>query len=154
MSDYITLQTSDAGLVKRFWAESYREIPQRSQTMEALMDGRMSIVRGRRRTIYRYVLIVPEAVADANYGTVDDLEILFNLDNPSGSPSDTLTLTRHDGEERQVRLIVSNLEIFPKGVLLAGMQAYFPITVELLDVTLQGLDFSNPDNSAYLVVAL
>ena len=156
MSDYIILAMSDASFIKRFFAEDFSARWERSRTMEYLTSGRVSIADGGKRRFYSYGLFVPQASDDGDYGTVDDLEDFFDLCNPNGTPTNTITLTKHDGAEALVR-IVNNFQVDPYAVLLSGNTAYYSVEIELVETTVlgagyYGLDFTELEESFYIPV--
>jgi hypothetical protein len=153
VSDYIVLSTSDASFVKRYWAENFSERWERSRTMEYLTSGRVSIGMGGKRRLYRYGLFVPQATDDGDYGTLDDLEDFFDLSDPNGTPTNTITLSKHDGEDVEVK-IVNDFEVDPYAVLLSGNNAYYSVELELVEVNEAGegyylLDYSDAVMSFY-----
>lgn len=132
-ADYIVL-TDSLGVAKRFYADGYNKRLVRSQTAEGATSGRLSTVTGRAREVYEYVLLAPQATSDSNWGTIDDLDYYGRLTNPSGTPSDVITLTRHDGTEKDCK-ILGDLDTENTGVVLMGNNAYYRIPVTLADVT-------------------
>ncbi len=149
MSDYITLATSNGGLVKRFWALDYARTPSRAEERESLSSGRPAITRGRALMAYTYQIVVPQASDDPDWGTLADLERFYGYDNPVGTPSDELTLTMHDDTERQVK-IVGEMKIEPKTPTLTGTRSYYVTEIELIDVTRVKARFNQPAASMYL----
>jgi hypothetical protein len=151
MTDYISLRTSDGSTDKKFWASKLTRTARRTQTVEEMAGGRLSISSGKMRDVYAYTLFVAETPGDPDFGSVDDLRKLFSLNNPSGSPSDVITLTRHDGVELDCRLL-GDMPDDPYSVILQGATAYYEIPIELADVTLSGLRLDRAENSMYIAL--
>lgn len=102
---YFTLEDSISYLSKRFKViqEGYEPMLVRAETIQHTLDGLTDASRGPIYEIHRYLIRVPAAVAPGSeYGTLDDLEQFFRLNNPNGSPTDILTMTDHYGVAHHV----------------------------------------------------
>jgi len=154
VNDYITLATSDypaAGRSKQFWASELAEKIERNESEEITTGGRLAIIRGRARQTWTLTLLAPDISVDSNWGSRGDLEYFFKLRNPSGSPSDTLTMTYFDETVYQVRFR-EGMQGDPLGVVMYGSTAYYAYQVELVDVTQPSIDLSKQSYSFYTEV--
>ncbi|MBN1967320.1 MAG: hypothetical protein JW910_21890 [Anaerolineae bacterium] len=151
MTDSISLRTSDGSTDKKFWASRLTRTARRAQTVEEMAGGRLSVSSGKKRDVYAYILFVAEEPADPDYGSVADLRKLFSLNNPSGSPSDVITLTRHDGVELDCRML-GDMPDDPYTVILEGETAYYEIPIELADITMSGLRLDRAANSMFIAL--
>lgn len=149
MSDYITLASSNGGISKRFWAEDMGRSLRRAETSEEQTGGALTVSKGRARDHYQYTLFVPHTPADANFGSLEDLRRLWRLNNPTASPSDVLTLTRHDGMELEVRAL-GDLPEKPYSVQVESAGAYYTLDIELVDVTRPKFKLNTPAGSMFL----
>ena len=151
MAEYIQLADSNGTIDKRFYAVGYKPKMDRRRNVERLSDGLMSVVGGKSVKIFNYDLVVEETSSDANFGSLSDLETLFRLSNPGGSPTDVITLTHVDGEEYEVRFL-NDLEWKNEGVLISGQGAWLKVKAILVDVSTVELDFSAAAQSGLIVV--
>lgn len=149
MSDYITLSSSNGGISKRFWAEEMNRTLRRAETTEELTGGALTVSKGRARDHYQYTLFVPHTPTDLNFGSLEDLRRLWRLNNPTATPSDVLTLVKHDGTELETRAL-GDLPDKPFSVQVESAGAYYTLEIELVDVTRRKFKLNTPAGSMFL----
>ena len=127
-TSYFTLTNSNDSLEKRFKViqSGYAPIAEKSQTIRKTLDGNLDVSVGAIYDRHEYVIKVTEAVADSDYGTLDDLETFYRYNNPNGVPSNIVTLTDHYGGIHDV-VMSGTFSPQPLGVLLEGNEAYYVV---------------------------
>lgn len=131
-NSYITLANSTGTLSKRFNVilGGYKVTYHKTGSERETIDGSLDVCQGGVRRDIQYVLRVSEAVADSNYGTLANLQTLFNLNNPQATPTNKITLTDHYGNTIYCYL-TRNLELTPQTTILTGNTSLFLIPVTL-----------------------
>lgn len=135
---YIVLRdsTSGSGNWFRVIQGGYSVQKRRQQTINLTVDGGYDISQGANYETHKYMIRVREEepiTSGSPYGTLADLETLWLLNNPNGSPSDKITMTDHFGVEHLV-MFEGEFDREAVTTLLSGQQAWFfvPITLRLL----------------------
>lgn len=133
---YIVLTDSNGpvyGSSKRFKATQMRTPLMRTDDIKTALNGALDKSSGPILKTWRYVLRVPFASTDVNYGDKDDLEYFFTLNNPNGDPTDVITLTDHYGVTHQV-FFVGNFDPENVTTILDGYNSHYMINIELREV--------------------
>jgi hypothetical protein len=141
MTKYFTLATSNASLSKRFRvvADGFVDNLQKKQDVQTTIDGNLDVSVGSIFRTWNFVVRVryEEEVDDyggADYGTYDELKQFFSYNNPTGTPSNVLTLTDHYGDTYSV-VFADNFQGKPFATVLIGQDAWYWVNVTFLCIT-------------------
>lgn len=119
-NSYITI-TESGGLSKRFKAIQMQPNIKLSKTIEETVGGGYDISYGQNYESYSYLLRIPYAVSDTNYGTYKEFLQMTRRNNPSGTPPPTFTLTDHYGTTHTTATFgMPNVAIEPLTVIIDG----------------------------------
>lgn len=134
VNPYITLATSDynpnvdpiTGTIKKFKVllDQYAVGKQKSEQVRRTIDGGLDVSRGGVYDVHSYLIKVPQAVNDSSWGTKDDLEMFFSLNDPSGTPSDRITLVDNEGNSHTC-VMTGDYVPQAQAVVIEGIWAYF-----------------------------
>ena len=136
--DYIWLKTSDAGatLSKKFRVlqQDYDDgTLERSESLDKTVGGGIDHSIGAIYKTWSMIIKVRETESEADYGDKDDLEYLYGLNNPNGTPSDSITFIDHHQVEYTVHMVgkmTKNL----LGCEIEGTDAWFLYRIQLMRV--------------------
>lgn len=135
-NSYITLATSSGSINKRFWVSrsQYNERLDKVVNIERTIGGKLDVTFGSVIDVREYDIRVRFTETDPLYGDVVDLKALFELNEPSGTPSSILKFKDHyypeNNTEHDVVITGSfNKSIF--GFALDGEGAWFTIRIVL-----------------------
>jgi len=149
MAEYISLASSTGSINKRFYATEMGRTLKRAETTEELTGGKLSVSKGRGRDHYTYTLFVAHTPDDSNFGSLEDLRRLFRLNNPSGSPSDVITLTKHDDTVLQCRML-GDMPEKPETVLIETAGSWYALDIELVDITVRQFELDTAADSMFV----
>ena len=130
---YIILADSEAGIVKRWRVVKMSTPRTRTDSMKITAGGQVDIASGVIMRYFMYTLKIPASTADSNYGILSDLEYLFDLTNPNGTPSTLLTLVDHYGVTHYVKF-KADVAPEPLTTQLEGVNAWHYVQVNLIRV--------------------
>lgn len=94
---YITLASSTGSISKRFKVVGMKPLWDPTDDVQRTINGTLDKSVGSVIATWQYMLRVRPTEEDSNYGTKGDLESLYLLRDPNGTPSDKITLTDHHG---------------------------------------------------------
>ena len=126
---YFVLTTSDGSFEKRFKATRFVPLEQKRQTT-AQTAGGISIVSGTPLLIHQISVKTTDQVLDSTYGTIHDLKAFFRLNNPSATPSSTITYTSFNGEQYYVKMM-GDFVPQPLTTIVNGLNALFVCEISL-----------------------
>ena len=130
MNSYFMLTTSNGSLSKKFKATAINPMTMKRQSLTETLGG-LSIVSGTPIKQQVMVVKVQQAVSDSSYGTLAELETFFNLNNPSSTPSNTVTYQAHDGTQYYAK-IIGDFKPQPLSTILEGVNSYWVVQLTLL----------------------
>jgi hypothetical protein len=134
--NYIVLADSNGelcGLSLRFKATQVRNTRTRTDDVKTTLSGSLDKSAGPILKSWRYLLRVPFQTDDSDYGTMDNLITLFELNDPNGTPSDIITLTDHYGNDFNV-IFVGTLDPENATTILDGYNSHYIVGIELREV--------------------
>lgn len=137
MTSYIELITSQAQSCKfKVVATGYNEGFNKLSSVENTAEGGVDITVGGIRDVREYTIRVRQSEGESGYGSLFDLRDLYLLNNPSGTPSNILTLRDHyygeTGGTGDMKCVI--LGDFVKtiiGYAVMGENAYFLCKIRL-----------------------
>jgi hypothetical protein len=138
-NDYITLRTSNynagppvVGLQKRFKAIEMRHANRKAEDIKETINGGLDGSFGGIYKSMNYAIRCSETlgggVSDV-WGTLADLYSFFELNNPSGTPSNTITLIDHYGATHSVWYRGEHTPE-PMTTIIEGQYAHYIIQTE------------------------
>lgn len=131
---YITLANSNDSVtghyrvIKDGYSPSIEKIGAQRFTLTGAVDNQVGPVR----QTWNYTLKVYATEGVAGYDTLADLQSLFVLNDPSGTPTNVITLTDHFGESHDVYMI-GNFAPKPIGLDLDGAAGVYLVQVTLVE---------------------
>ena len=125
---YFILTNSNSSLSKKFRVilTSYNATLEKSQTISKTLDGNLDVSVGGIYETHQYAIRVKQTEDEEDYGSLNDLETFFMLNDPNGTPSNVLTLTDHYGVDYSV-YYVGNFSKAIMGVSIEGENAWFVV---------------------------
>ena len=133
--EYIVISDSASNKSKRFrviqggWKNSLSK----KESINEVIGGGLDIAVGSIYETNQYMFRVRHTEEDSNYGTKDDLEYFFRLNDPApatGNPNNLITIVDHYGTTKHGYL-VGNLCPDPVTTIIDGIYAWFMIQVEI-----------------------
>jgi len=133
MTAYIILTNSNASLSKQFVVlqTGFQPILEKAVNIKKTVDGELDIAMGDVFETHKYTIRCSETVADADWGTLDDLKTFFGYNNPNGTPSNIITLTDHKDDDFDC-IMKGEFSESPLTTLIEGASAHFLVTVTLV----------------------
>lgn len=133
---YITLSSSTGSISKKFrvlqqgFAPSLNKPGQPRYTIGGKPDVPMGAIQDMRTMVIR----VRHTEPISGYGTLSDLESLYSLNDPSGSPSNVLKLQDHEYPTTSEKNVywVGSFQKMPMTTQIEGEQAWFLVQAFLL----------------------
>ena len=119
------------GMSKKFKAIQMKTPLTRTDGLKYLLDGSIDKSAGVILKSWQYMLRVPFSVDEqSEFGTLEDLQTLFMLNDPNGTPNDTITLTDHYGASFDVFFIG---ELSPENMttILDGFNSAYIVNISL-----------------------
>jgi hypothetical protein len=132
MADYVTISNSNQSLSKRFRAVKAKRTKRKAQDIKSTLAGTVDPAVGDVMEVQRLTLFLPEVSGDAQYGTRAELETLYGLNNPAGTPSAWVRYTDHFGTLHTKCLLGGDLEFEPIGALIGVSGAWYLVQVEVI----------------------
>lgn len=130
---YITLTTSDASLSVKFRviAAGYDDGSlEKAESRVRTIGGGIDHAMGAVYKTWTPTIKVRHTESDAGYGTLAELEYLYSLNNPNGTPSNVLTFTDHHSVQHQVRTVGPFQKSF-LGSSIEGSEAWAVVQIRL-----------------------
>jgi hypothetical protein len=111
----------------------YKPILERNQTVNKTVAGSVDIAQGGIYEKHEYMLRCRESEDRSGYGTVQELERLWRLNNPNGDPTDKITFIDHFSNTLTV-VFVGEFSRNAITTILSGSGAWFFVPVILMEV--------------------
>jgi hypothetical protein len=132
---YITLQdSSGSGGDFAVVMGGYKPTLEKEQTINRTIGGTIDVSQGAVLERHEYLVRCRDTEDRTGYGTVHELERLWRLNNPNGTPSDKITFIDHYGNSNTAIFIGE----FPRSAIttiLEGSGAWFFVPISLFLVT-------------------
>jgi hypothetical protein len=109
-TDHIWLKTDDGSLSKKFLVlqQDYDGgTLEKAEQVHKTISGGIDRSIGQVYTTWSMIIRVKAEDSRENYGDLSDLEYLYGLNNPNGTPSDTIIFVDHRGYEYSVKMLGS-----------------------------------------------
>src|SRR3990172_393694 len=133
---YITLQdSSGSGGQFAVVQGGYKPILERNQTVNKTAAGSPDVAQGGIFERHEYMIRCRDTEDRSGYGTVHELERLWRLNNPNGTPSDKITLIDHYGNSHTT-IFIGQFPKQPLTTIIEGSEAwvFIPVTLRFLPV--------------------
>jgi hypothetical protein len=136
--NYIWLKTSDGGstLSKKFrvMAAGYDDgTAEKAESVKRTIGGGLDYNAGAVYNSWAPTIRVRHNETESDYGDLGDLDYLYRLINPNGTPSNQITFIDHHQTSRVVYM-VGSLQKAMMGCKVEGDQAWFMVRVRLVEV--------------------
>jgi hypothetical protein len=134
--DYMELKTSDASVVKRFrvLAQGYDDgTLRKAESLDRTIGGGIDHSVGAIYVDWNPVIRVRHTEIDTDYGTLADLRYFYELNDPSGTPSNDVAFFDHHNIEHTVHL-VGDFQKAIMGTKTEGTLAWVLVKVQLVEV--------------------
>lgn len=134
---YIVLTTSDSSLSVKFrvLAADYDDGSlEKAQSITRTIGGSLDASMGATFKTWNGTIRVRHTEDVSGYGDLEDLQYLYSLNNPNGTPSNVITFTDNHGVDYEVYMTGT----FKKGLLSAviqGTEAWYIVPVRLERIT-------------------
>lgn len=132
----ITLITDDEAFYRYFrvLAADYDDgTLNRSETYDRTVDGKLSHDYGSIYKTWSAMLKIRQEETETNYGSLEDLQYFYKLNNPVGTPSTRITLIDHHRVTHYINLF-SNLQIQLLSCSIVGQAAWFIYRLTFVEV--------------------
>jgi hypothetical protein len=123
--------TSGSGMRFRAVQQGFSRLLNKDQTLQKTVGGGVDLAGGGIYEFYDMVVRVRETEEDAAYASSAELERLFRLNNPRGSPSNKLWLYSHKGQWHRIYLLGDYKESL-LSVMIEGTEAWFLIQLQMI----------------------
>lgn len=126
---YIDLYDSSSGSGGAFFRVvegGYKPEKDKGGQINQTAGGGLDVSVGDIYEIHQYLIRVREDETEVGYGDLAELERLWSLNDPGGTPSNILTLIDHYGVTHQV-YFMGKFSRQPVSVIIEGQQAWFMI---------------------------
>lgn len=132
---YITLENSNASLTKKFAViyPGYNRKKSKPTKFDKTIGGGLDYTAGAIYQQYEFVIRVRATEDRAGYGDKDDLETFFDLNNPSATPSNIITMTDHFDVNHDV-LMIGSFDEKVLGVSIVGLYAWFTVMCNFQEI--------------------
>jgi len=126
MSNAYFSLTDSVGTTKKFRSilVGHEPLTEKTQNIQTTLDGGLDASFGGIYVTHTYNVRVRATETEDGFGNTDDLETLYRLNNPNGSPSNVLVLTDHKGVDHNIYMVGQHLPL-PTGVMIEGENAWF-----------------------------
>jgi hypothetical protein len=134
--DYMELKASDASVLKRFrvLAQGYDDgTSRKAESLDRTIGGGVDHSVGAVYVDWNPVIRVRHTEVDSNYGTLAELLWFYELDDPSGTPSNDIIFLDHHDVEHTVHL-VGDFQKSLMGVRTEGTEAWSLVKVQMVAV--------------------
>lgn len=134
--DYMELKTSDASVLKRFrvLAQGYDDgTLRKAESLERTIGGGIDHSVGAVYVDWNPVIRVRHTETDSNYGTLAELRTFYELNDPSGTPSNDITFIDHHSVEHIIHL-VGDFQKAIMGTKTEGTLAWVLVKVQMVEV--------------------
>jgi hypothetical protein len=137
--NYITLTSDDTTPGPPTFGGKYAVIVQdpgwqinlrKAQSVDETIEGGLDVGMGGIYETIQYMIRTRETEPDTEYGDLADLRGMFELNNPSGTPSNLLKLEDHYGNDVDVWML-GQFNQRPLTVIIEGENAWFYIPIQL-----------------------
>lgn len=130
---YFTWANSNATVTKKFRVlmSGHIRVLQKAMNIDYDLDGSPDVSMGSVREQYQFIVKVRHTEDEIGYGTKDDLEYFYRLNNPNGTPSPVITMTTHLGVVKNI-ILVGTFEESALGVMLEGNTAWFNVKTSMI----------------------
>jgi len=136
-SAFIWLKTSDGTTISkkfRVIAEGYDDgTPDKTTSIEKTIGGGLDISQGAVYRSWNPVIRVRHTESETDFGNLQDLEDLYSLNDPGGTPSNVITFTDHHDTTHYVMLVGE----FRKQLLSAmieGQYAWYLVRIRMVEM--------------------
>lgn len=132
---YITLTNSNASLSKNFRVllEGYRPSKRKNMTVTECINGGLDVSMGGIRETHQYTIRVRHTETSGS-GTLSDLETFYSYTNPSGTPSNIITLVDNDGNSHNC-IMSGTFDKTSLTSFITGTEAWFFVNCEFIFLT-------------------
>lgn len=136
-NDYIWLKSSDNSIAAKFrvLARDYDDgTPEKAQSTKRTLGGGLSHSAGGIYYAWHPTIRVRHNETEADYGNIQDLVDLFELNNPNGTPSNVITFIDHHNQTHLV-LMPGSLKKAYLGSEIEGSEAWALVSLTLQEWT-------------------
>ena len=133
---YITLQDSTGSGARFGVVQGYfKRTKKRNQDVRDTLGGGVDVSQGGIVEIHQYVIRCRDDEPRENYGDYTELERLWMLNNPNGTPSDKITFIDHYGDSHTV-IFLDTFDPNALTTIIEGEGAWFfvPVVFRFLPV--------------------
>lgn len=124
-NDYIKIVTSDNTSYKfKVLLEGYDPSLKRAQNAEITLDGTTDFTIGSVKRRWVFNIRARAIPRETGFGSMDDLEYLYSINDPGGTVKTMFQMTDHYGDEYSV-FILGDFHRRNLGVMLEGQEASF-----------------------------
>ena len=118
--------TDSLGTMKKFRSilVGHEPLTEKVQNIQTTLNGGLDASFGGIYVIHTYSVKVRATETEDDFGSADDLEAFYRLNNPHGTPSNILVLTDHKGVDHNIYMVGQHLPL-PTGVMIEGPHAWF-----------------------------
>jgi hypothetical protein len=129
---YIILQdSSGSGGSFAVVQGGYKPVLERNQTMVRTSGGNTDVAQGGIFERHEYLIRCREDEERSGYGNIHELERLWKLNSPYGSPTDKITFTDHFGNQH-IAIFLGEFSRSAVTTILSGGQAWYMVPVTFL----------------------
>ena len=130
---YFTLTSSNSSITKRFRAvaDGFVDDLDKIQDIQKTINGTLDVSIGSIFRAWNFVVRVRETEEDDNYGTYEDLKRFYKYNDPTGTPSNVLTLVDHYGDTYSV-IFAEKFQGKPFATTLEGTEAWYWVNTTFL----------------------
>lgn len=131
--NYIELTTSDSSLSKKFrvLAANYDDGSlEKAQSVTRTLGGGLDASMGAVFKTWNGTVRVRQTETETGYGDLEDLEYLYSLNSPNGTPSNVITFVDHHGQNWEV-LMTGPFRKGNMSPIIQGTEAWFLVPIRL-----------------------
>jgi hypothetical protein len=131
-NDYIILRSSDSSIDKKFKVLSDYDdgTPEKAGTAKRTLGGGVSYSVGGIYYSWNPTIRVRHTEPDPDYGDLQDLIDLYELNNPNGTPSNVITFIDHHNVSHSI-LMIGSLQKAVLGSAIEGSEAHLIVRVTM-----------------------
>lgn len=135
---YIWLKTDDVPTSKaykfRVLAQDYDDgTPEKAETLDRTIGGGIDHSVGGIYVSWSPIIRVRHTESETDYGTLADLDYFYRLNNPNGTPSDTIVFIDHMSVEHNVH-ITGTFQKSLLGVSVEGSEGWYLVRLKLVEI--------------------
>ena len=139
---YFLLADSINSRIRKFRVipSGYAHVLEKQQNVQKTLNGNLDVSVGSVQERYMFTVRVRHTepatpdLYDVEYGTKDDLEYFYSLNNPNGSPSNVLSFQNHFGDQISV-IMAGDFNAQLQGIQVDGSDAWFLINCAFMNVS-------------------